>query len=126
MNFEFQKWATVRPGESAPLAPFIVVAHGNDWHWAADHYRNWFRSQVSVPFADGKWREQAGGWSPFLKNAYGKIGYHFSEMPALWEQERRLGMDLIIPYGWSRGGFDSQDPEYYPDLDLAACGASLI
>jgi hypothetical protein len=39
-------------------------------------------------------------------------------MPALWQQERQLGMDLIIPYGWSRGGFDSQDPEYYPDLDL--------
>ncbi|HZQ54591.1 MAG TPA: DUF6259 domain-containing protein [Bryobacteraceae bacterium] len=118
MNFEFRKWVAVRPGESFTLAPFIVAAHGNDWHWAADQYRGWFRTQVSVPFAGGKWRQQVGGWLPFLKNAYGKIGYRFRDMPALWERERALGMDLLIPYGWSRGGFDSQDPEYYPDLDL--------
>lgn len=118
MNFEFQKWVTVRPGKSSTLAPFIVAAHGSDWHWAADRYKNWFRSQVAVAFSGDKWREQVGGWLPFLKNAYGKIGYRFSDMPALWLQERRFGMDLLVPYGWSRGGFDSQDPEYYPDLDL--------
>lgn len=118
MNFEFRKWVAVRPGESVTLAPFIVAAHGNDWHWAADQYRGWFRTQMSIPSAGGKWREQVGGWLPFLKNAYGKIGYRFRDMPALWERERALGMDLLIPYGWSLGGFDSQDPEYYPDLDL--------
>ena len=118
MNFEFQKWVTIRPGESSTVAPFIVAAHGNDWHWAADRYRDWFNSQASVPLAGDSWRERVGGWLPFLKNAYGKIAYHFSDMSVLWEQERQLGMDLIVPYGWSRGGFDSQDPEYYPDLDL--------
>jgi hypothetical protein len=118
MNLEFRKWVTVRPNQTSTLAPFIVAAHGSDWHWAADRYRNWFTAQVSIPFAGDKWREKTGGWLPFLKNAYGKIGYRFSDMPALWRQERQLGMDLIVPYGWSRGGFDSQDPEYYPDLDL--------
>lgn len=118
MNFEFQKWITVRAGHEATLAPFIVAAHGPDWHWAADRYRSWFRTQTPVSFEGGKWRDQIGGWMPFLKNAYGKIGYRFSDVPGLWDQERKFGMDLIDPYGWSRGGFDSQDPEYYPDLDL--------
>ena len=118
MNFEFRKWVTIAPGHSSTLAPFIVAARDNDWHSAADRYRSWFRTQVPVSLATGEWRERVAGWMPFLKNAYGRIAYRFSDLPGLWQQERKLGMDLIDPYGWSRGGFDSQYPEYYPDLDL--------
>jgi hypothetical protein len=118
MNFEFDKWITVRSGQEWSSFPTIIAAHGHDWHWAADCYRAWFLKTVPLSLRGGEWRQQVGGWMPFMKNAYGRVGYGFADLPRLWDSEREFGMDLLVPYGWSLGGFDALDPEYYPDLDL--------
>jgi hypothetical protein len=118
MNFEIRKWVTVPPGQSWNSAPLVVAAHGSDWHWSADQYRAWFHQHVPLVFPGAAWRERTGGWLVFMKNAYGAVKFRFAELPALWLREKQLGMDLLIAYGWSLGGFDAYDPEYYPDLDL--------
>jgi Domain of unknown function (DUF6259) len=118
MNLEVRKWITVRPGQDRIFPPMIVAAHGGDWHWAADAYRSWFNTQITLTFDGGSWREKIGGWLVFMKNGYGHVALQFRDLPEVWASEKKLGMDLLIPYGWSRGGFDGYDPEYYPDLDL--------
>ena len=106
------------PGQDRTFPPIIVAAHAGDWHWAADAYRSWFNTRMTLTADGGSWREQIGGWLVFMKNAYGRMALQFHDLPEVWAKEKKLGMDLLIPYGWSRGGFDSYDPEYYPDLDL--------
>lgn len=118
MNLEFKKWITVPPGQDRTFPPIIVAAHAGDWHWAADAYRSWFNTRMTLTADGGSWREQIGGWLVFMKNAYGRMALQFHDLPEVWAKEKKLGMDLLIPYGWSRGGFDSYDPEYHPDLDL--------
>ena len=118
MSFEFAKWVMVGPGQTWTSAPYVVAAHSGDWHWAADQYRAWFHTQVPLTIAGGAWREITGGWLAFMKNAYGRIQFKFSDLAQMWQEEKQSGMDLLIPYGWSLGGFDNLDPEFYPDLDL--------
>lgn len=118
MNFEFRKWVTVRPGQTWSSAPTIVAAHGGDWHWAADRYRAWFITRMPLTLHGGAWRESVGGWLSFIKNAQGRVKFRFADLPQLWDRTQKAGMDLLIPYGWSTGGFDTFNPEFYPDLEL--------
>ena len=118
MNFEFRKWVTVRPGQTWSSAPAVVAAHHADWHWAADQYRSWFNTRMQVTFHGGAWRERVGGWLTFIKNAQGRVKFRFPDLPQMWSTVQQAGMDLLIPYGWSTGGFDTFNPEFYPDLEL--------
>lgn len=118
MSFALGKWITVRSGETWTSAPFIIAAHGGDWHWAADQYRAWFDLVVKLGYAGGEWRERLGGWLTSMKGASGPATKTFAELPGLWQQVADAGMDTLIPYGWSHAGFDSLVPVYYPDLEV--------
>lgn len=126
LGLGLRKFRPVLPGESWAAPPAVVAFHDGDWHWGARQYRAWF-DRAGVPSPDrlgGAPRPddlaQEAAMLPFyqLRRENGVI-HRFDELPAIYDRiSSRYQARHFFIAGWNRGGFDSQYPEYHPDLDL--------
>ncbi|MDQ1713094.1 MAG: hypothetical protein QOE45_2544 [Frankiaceae bacterium] len=105
-------------GHSWQSPPLVVAGHDDGWHGAAGRYRAWWDTAFPPPVGAGVWGARSGLQITFLKTGDGRIQHRFADLPALLDELRPLGLDTLSPYGWSQGGFDSSNPDFYPDLDL--------
>lgn len=105
-------------------SPSLVLGgHRDGWHGAANRYRAWWDEGHPAPVSSAHWRGRSGLQITFLKTADGRIQQRFVDLPELLEELRPLGLDMLAPYGWSQGGFDSLNPDFYPDLELGGSAA---
>lgn len=128
LGFGIRKFRPIVPGESWCTPGAVVAFHDGDWHQGARLYRAWFEG-VGMPST-----ERLGGppvpddlveepaLLPFyeLRREQGVL-HRFSELPGIYDEiSERYGARHFFLAGWNRSGFDSQYPEYHPDLDLGS------
>ncbi|MBE3599153.1 MAG: hypothetical protein IMX02_10330 [Limnochordaceae bacterium] len=128
LGLGLRKFRPVAPGESWTTPPALVAFHDGDWHWGARQYRAWF-DRAGMPDLErlgGSPRPQdldrEAAMLPFyeLRRETGVL-HRFDELPAIYDRiSARYHARHFFIAGWNRSGFDSQYPEYHPDMDLGS------
>lgn len=109
----FIKYPFIRPGEKWGSPEFILSLHQGDWHVGADKYREWAGSWMKSCDIPNWVREVNGYILPTLKQQSGRITRDYSDLPEMCKEAiNKLGINLLYPWGWNRGGIDTDFPHY--------------
>src|SRR5690554_63838 len=118
MGFAFRKYVQVKPGYTWQSGEYCLGAHQGDWHWGAVRYRRWFDTvfrQQGIP-PELKLESSINPQYDFKKD--GVLRHRFADIPAMYDRAARYGMKHFFIASWNRSGFDTDYPEYHPDLEL--------
>jgi hypothetical protein len=120
IGFSFRKYLPVKPGTAWTSKSYSVGIHTGDWHWGADKYRAWFTKGRTYPqFAKDLLTEAAICPRYDFRRNEG-IFHKFNEIPAMYDEASADGINHFLIAGWNRQGFDSNYPEYFPDMELGS------
>ncbi len=98
LRLGIRKYPYIPPRSEWISQPYVIGIHCEDWHWAADKYREWCNSWMRKPRIPD-WLKDFDGW-------YG-LGFHrlfrnnigFKDIPMLFEEARRIGFNHIQFWG---------------------------
>lgn len=109
----------VRPGERLSTAPVVVTLGEGDWRIGSDIYGEFARSSFYTPVTPRDWVVNMTGWQRvILRHQFGEIFWKYEDLPRLYLEGRRCGLDTLLVFGWWRGRFDNGYPHYEPDDEL--------
>jgi hypothetical protein len=94
----------VAPGQTRTRHGVIGV-HKGDWHWAADHYREWAYSWMRHP-DDPEWVKWTDGWA-------GAMSTPFAHMADYLRHARTEGFDYLQYWGQMADGIDQCCGNFY-------------
>lgn len=141
LGLAFRKYVPIPPGCRWRSPPAVVWLHEGDWHEPARHYRAWFDAHGRPGRLGGRDQSDQSDradsalvptppdlasepvvtpWYE-LRREEGVL-HRFAELPGIYDDVAagHWGSRHLFLAGWNRGGFDSQYPEYQPDLDLGS------
>jgi len=115
LTMEIRTLAYLEPGQHWSSQRFQVGVHEDDWHWAADRYREdsqgWLK-ECRPP----AWLKDCDGWF-----GSGGPNYHFSDLPEMFDTAQWLGLDYLQLWGQMVQLRDEGKAGYYcfylPDPD---------
>ncbi len=121
MGFAFRKYHRVLPGQTWDSQPYVLALSDADWHWGARRYRAWImphlRVQPNPPFL----ADESSLTKCYSLKREGKVLQTYSRLPRVYEEgQKTFGSRHIFVASWNRGGFDTDYPEYQPDMDLGS------
>ncbi len=113
-------------GETIGTGRCVLALTGGDWRDGSDRYGQWARSCFFKPDPKPEWVRNFTGWQRvILRHQYGESFWSYSDLPRLYEEGARYGLDGLIVFGWWKGRFDNGYPLYEPDPALGgAAGLS--
>jgi hypothetical protein len=118
IQFSFAKFLMLRQGESWTSGDVVVSPHPGTWHTGAGKYRKWadtwFRPQARPEWVD----RMKGMFLVILRQQYGTRMWSYRDLPYLYEEARRNGMDTLGLFGWTEAGHDNNYPVYKPDPEM--------
>lgn len=119
LAFSFIKYPFLKKGGIFETMPYCISLHGGDWHAGAKKYRAWIESTGWKAPVRPQWMDEFTGWLRIImKNQFGEINFHYSDMERLFNQVRGAGMNTLFLLGWIPGGFSRLWPEYEADDEL--------
>ena len=118
MGFAFRKHHRISVGETYETGMYRIAITDCDWHYGADIYRDYIDPYIAKnTYPEFLTHEYALNQCYNFKRS-NKIENTFSNIPAMFKKGTEWGVKHMFIASWNRGGFDSQYPEYYPDLEL--------
>lgn len=120
MGFAFRKHVPVRPGETWTSSPYSVALHDGDWRWGAAHYRSWISHHISLPTDSHPLAYDAALVPRYDLKNNGVVLHRYNEIPQMFDEARSDGIDHLFISAWNRSGFDTDYPEYVPDMELGS------
>lgn len=113
-NYDF----TCFMGQTWTMPSLFVYPYTGTWHVAADYYRHWFDTSVTLQDVPA-WALNAAGWMlTILKQQNEEIMCTYEGLDSLCTISVERGLDFIGLYGWAHGGHDRFYPDYHPDPAL--------
>lgn len=112
------KFPFIRSGETWTSKPYVIACYTGTWHTAADKYRRWMHTWRKVPEKPQWVQRTTGMFLVILKQQYGDVLWHYDELPALYEEAQRNGINMVALFGWTEGGHDNQYPQYLPGTKM--------
>lgn len=120
LGLGFRKYPLLAAGAAAASRPFILAVHDGDWRTGARRYRKWIEQYLEISRPPDELAAQAALYPHYdFKNHRG-ITYRFADIPRLYDAARAEGIKHFFIAAWNRGGFDTDYPEYQPDMDLGS------
>ena len=117
-------YPAVRRGERVKTAESVIALFDGDWRDGAAFYRAWSETTWMRPHTAPDWVRDITGWQRVsLKHQYGEIFWKYEDLPRLYEEGARYGLNALLVFGWWRGRFDNNYPEYEPDPALGGAQA---
>lgn len=115
VNCSVVKLPFVKPSESWTSAPVCIHFHGGDWHVAADRYRRWIDTWMTIA-PKPEWAKDNMTWETLVFGYPDDlILYKFSDIPKLAREAVKNGINVLNITGFHRGGLDRGYPDYSPD-----------
>lgn len=109
----------VRPGETLEMCDNVVSMFEGDWRGATKIYGDFARSTFFKPITTRDWVQNMTGWQRIiLRHQYGEINYYYKDLPQLYLDGKKYGLDTLLVFGWWKGRFDNGYPNYEIDEEL--------
>ena len=109
----------VNKGETVCPPPVFVSMFEGDWRDGSDMYGKFARENYFKPIQPRKWVEGMTGWQRIiLRHQYGEIFFKYEDLPALYLEGKKYGLDTLLVFGWWKGRFDNGYPHYEIDEEL--------
>ncbi len=124
-------YPAVVPGEKMTLGHYRISVSDRDWRDVADAYRKWSNETWLAPRIDENGRlitknsiRHLKGWQRIImKHQYGEIYHKYADLPRLYAEGARYGIQMILLFGWWKEGMDNGYPGYEPDEALGGADA---
>lgn len=116
--YTISSYPAVRPSETVTYDGYVLAAFDTDWREGVDFYRE---------YADKTWNKDLGkhgakeitGWQRLiLKHQYGEIFHTYNELPKLYKEGLKYGINMLLLFAWWKEGMDNGYPNYEPDPAL--------
>ncbi|GGF61220.1 hypothetical protein GCM10010912_03050 [Paenibacillus albidus] len=108
----------VKAGEEVGSPVSVVAFVPGDWRQGSAIYRQWANGWFSEPQKPA-WVQELRGWQRIImKHQFGKIYFRYDDLPRVYEEGKAVGVEMILLFGWWKGGFDNGYPVYEPDPAL--------
>ncbi len=115
VNCSVVKLPFIKPGESWTSAPVCIHFHRGDWHVAADRYRRWMDTWMTIA-PKPEWVKDGMTWETLVFGYPDDlILYRFGDIPKLAREAAKNGINVLNITGFHRGGLDRGYPDYSPD-----------
>lgn len=109
----------VKKGEKLSVPPVFVSMFEGDWTNASDLYGSFARKTFFVPHAPCDWVQNMTGWQRvILRHQFGEIFFRYDDLPRLYSEGKKYGLDTLLVFGWWKGRFDNGYPVYETDDEL--------
>lgn len=118
LSLGFRIHKMIRPGEAWESGAFAVCLSDQDWHAGARRYRAWITPYLAQHENTEYLKEQAALNQCYNFKRVEEIQNRFEDIPRMWEEGNKRGINHMFIASWNRTGFDSFYPEYYPDMEL--------
>ncbi len=106
-------------GERIETARSVLALWEGDWREGSDRYGAWARETFYRPAEKPEWVRRFTGWQRIiLRHQFGEVFWKYSDLPRLYEEGTRYGLDCLMVFGWWKGCFDNGYPVYEPDPEL--------
>lgn len=113
LSLRFVHLPMARTGETVAVPPTCVGYLPGGWTAGAETYRRWadqgfYRTPPHQP-----WIQHMNGWQRIIMRSQYGVDYYLPEdLPALYEEGARHGVDSLFLFGWWDTGMDNGYPEY--------------
>ena len=118
LSLGFRVHKRIRCGETWESGAFALCLSHDDWHAGARRYRAWINPHLNIQPNPAFLGEQAALNQCYNFKRVEQIQNRFEDIPRMWEEGNRRGINHMFIASWNRTGFDSFYPEYYPDMEL--------
>ncbi len=119
LMFCISHYPAVHGGERVECGRSVVALFEGDWRDGAALYRKWSEETWMLPQTVVPWAKEITGWQRvILKHQYGEIYFKYEDLPRLYEEGKQYGLNALMVFGWWKGRFDNNYPEYEPDPAL--------
>ncbi|MBE5777053.1 MAG: hypothetical protein E7326_06055 [Clostridiales bacterium] len=109
-------YPVVESGEKVCYEGFTAALFEKDWRKGVDYYRAWAESTWLKPLEKKDSVKQLQGWQRIImKHQYGEIYHTYDDLPRLYEEGAKYGINMILLFAWWEEGMDAGYPNYRPD-----------
>lgn len=118
LSLGFRVHKRISRGETWQSGAFAVCLSENDWHAGAKRYRAWISPYLAEHRVPPDLKTQSALNQCYNFKRVEEIQNRFADIPRMWEEGGKRGINHMFIASWNRTGFDSYYPEYYPDMEL--------
>ncbi len=102
-------------GESIVYGDFVVAVREGDWRKGADIYKE-SASRYLKPITRSDSVKRLNGWQRIImKHQHGEIFHRYADLPRVYLEGKKYGIDMILLFAWWQEGMDNGYPNYQPD-----------
>ena len=106
-------------GETIEYDGFTLAFFDGNWRQGACLYRKWAESAWLTPIHKKDSIKYLSGWQRIImKHQFGEIYYTYDELPRLFRNGKKYGINMILLFAWWEEGMDNGYPNYQPSEDL--------
>ena len=109
----------VKEGETVRTSEcFVALCEGN-WEKGSDIYGAYARANWYFPPKVPEWVKNITGWQRvILRHQFGEKLFEYKDLPRIYEEGAKCGLNMLMVFGWWKGRFDNGYPVYEPDEGL--------
>lgn len=122
--YTISSYPAVKPGEKIIYDDFVLAGFDGDWRDGCDFYRSWADEEWNHPVRKESTKQIMGWQRIILKHQYGEIFHTYADLPEIYKEGARCGINMILLFAWWKEGMDNGYPNYEPDPDLG--GAEML
>ena len=113
LTFTVDHFPMARPGESLDTPPVVVGLLDGDWRDGAKVYREWADKSFYKPIEKAPWVKDLVGWQRIImRSQYGEDYYKPSDLPAMYAEGAKYGINTLFLFAWWKEGMDRGYPHY--------------
>lgn len=119
MLLAISNYLLAKSGEQLESAHSVVSLNEGDWRTGSDIYGDWARNDWYFVSKKPEWVHNMTGWQRIiLRHQFGEVFFRYKDLPHIYEEGKKYGLDTLMVFGWWKGRFDNGYPIYEPDPDL--------
>lgn len=111
-------YPVVMPGERVVYGDFTLAVCDGDWRAGADIYAESAKKYLK-PITRSDSVKRLNGWQRIImKHQHGEIFHRYRDLPRVYKEGKKYGIDMILLFAWWQEGMDNGYPNYMPDESL--------
>lgn len=117
-GFAFRKHKRLMPGGEWNSGEYVLALSQQDWHAGAKRYRTYIDQHIKQYPVPAFLKDEFALNQCYNFKRAGGIEHRFADIPQMFAAGKEWGVRHMFIASWNRTGFDSNYPEYYPDMEL--------